>query len=223
MQYFSLHNWAVTPREAKAIQADLASQVITHNNFSEIKTIAGADIALDTERNLGFGGVIIYTYPDLKKVERAHAVVPLQFPYIPGLLAFREGPVLLKAFEQLKIEPDLIIFDGQGIAHPRRLGIASHMGLILNKPTIGCAKKVLVGKYQEPDLAQGNQTPLVDKGEVIGTCLRTRFKVKPIFVSIGHKVDLPTAIKIVISCLDGTRIPKPTREADHYVKDTIPV
>lgn len=217
MKIQALHEWNVSPNEAKAIQNDLRSQIITHNDFKEIKTIAGADIALDPEKNLGFGGVIVYRYPDLVEIERREAILPLTFPYIPGLLAFREGPVLLKAFEQLHNEPDLIFFDGQGLAHPRRMGIASHMGLFLDRPTIGVAKSLLVGKYQEPGLSLGDQTPLIDKNETIGVCLRTRFKVRPIFVSIGHKIDLPTAVQFVLSCLDGTRIPKPTKEADQYV------
>lgn len=219
MKFSSLHPWNVSVQEAKAIQNDLASQVIRHNHFGEIQTIAGADIALDPETNTGYGGVIVYHYPDLIEIERASAIAHIEFPYIPGLLAFREGLILLKAFEQLKTKPDLVMFDGQGIAHPRRLGIASHMGLWLGTPTIGVAKSVLVGKYQEPDLMAASQTPLVDKNERIGICLRTRFKVKPIFVSIGHKIDLPTAVKITLSCLDGTRIPKPTREADKYVEE----
>lgn len=219
MNFTTLHNWNLSPQEAKAIQNDLAAQVIRHNNFGEIQTIAGADIALDPETETGYAGVIVYSYPDLKEVERVSAVAPIKFPYIPGLLAFREGPILLKAFEKLKTKPDLVMFDGQGLAHPRRLGIASHMGLLLNLPTIGVAKKVLVGKYQEPDLTIGAQTPLIDKNEIIGICLRTRFKVKPIFISIGHKIDLPTAAKITLSCLAGTRIPKPTREADKFVEE----
>lgn len=212
-----MHPWNVTPQEAKAIQNDLAAQVIRRNDFDEIKTIAGADIALDPETNTGFAGVIVYRYPNLKEIERVSATAPIEFPYIPGLLAFREGPILLKAFAKLKSKPDLVMFDGQGIAHPRRLGIASHMGLWLNLPTIGIAKKVLVGKYQGPGLAAGAQTPLTDKNETVGICLRPRSKVKPVFVSIGHKIDLPTAVKFTLSCLDETRIPKPTREADHFV------
>ena len=211
-----MRNWNVSPQQATEIQKELAKKVV-RTGVPNIKTIAGADIAIDEEKKLGFGGVIVYSYPELRELERAQAVVPLEFPYIPGLLAFREGPVLLKVFESLKSDPDLIMFDGQGIAHPRRLGIASHLGLILDKPTIGCAKKVLVGKYQEPDLNVGSQTYLMDKNEEIGACLRTRFKVKPIFVSIGHKIDLTTAVEIVLKCGDGKRIPKPTREADQYV------
>lgn len=212
--------WNVTAQEAKAIQNDLAVQVIRHNSFGEIKTIAGADVAFNPETNTGYAGIIVYQYPNLQEMERTSATLPIKFPYIPGLLAFREGPVLLKAFAQLKTKPDLVMFDGQGIAHPRRLGIASHMGLWLNLPTIGVAKKVLIGKHQEPELTIGSQTPLVDKSETIGMCLRSRAKVKPIFVSIGHKIDLPTAVKFALQCLDGTRIPKPTREADHWVAQT---
>lgn len=217
MQFASLHPWNVIPQEAKAIQNDLAGQVIQHNDFSEIKTIAGADIALDPTTNTGFAGVIVYSYPDIKELERISATALIEFSYIPGLLAFREGPILLKAFEKLKTKPDLVMFDGQGIAHPRRLGIASHMGLWLDCPTIGVAKTVLIGKYEEPGVTAGSRSPLTHKNETIGIALRTRSNVKPIFVSIGHKIDLPTAVKITLSCLDKTRIPKPTREADRFV------
>lgn len=218
MIFPTLHPWNVTPPEARAIQNDLAAGVIPRNEFGKIETIAGADIALDPETNTGYAGVVVYDVHGLQEIERASAAALIEFPYIPGLLAFREGPVLLKAFEKLKTRPDLVMFDGQGLAHPRRLGIASHMGLWLDCPTIGVAKKVLVGKYREPDWTAGSQTPLTDKNETIGMCVRSRTRVKPIFVSIGHKIDLPTAVKFTLSCLDGTRIPKPTREADHFVE-----
>lgn len=211
------HPWNVNIQEAKVIQASLASQVITENRFGRLQTIAGADIALDPKQNLGFGGMIVYEYPTLKEIERAFAILPLTFPYIPGLLAFREGPVLLKAFEKLKTKPDLIFFDGQGVAHPRRLGIASHMGLLLDLPTIGCAKSILVGRFENLEVTKGSQSPLIDKEEIVGAALCSRNKVQPIFISVGHKIDLSTSVKITLTCLDGTRIPKPTREADAYV------
>lgn len=212
-----LHSWDVTAAEARAIQNDLAARVIRSNDFGSIQTIAGADVSLDKEKGLGFGGVIVYSYPKLQEIERTASVVELKFPYIPGLLAFREAPVLLKAFAKLKVKPDLIFFDGQGIAHPRRLGIASHLGLFLDCPTIGCAKSLLIGKYQEPGLSQGSQSDLIDKNEVIGKVLRTRAHVRPIFISLGHRIDLSTAVQFVLSCADGFRIPKPTREADRFV------
>jgi deoxyribonuclease V len=141
----------------------------------------------------------------------------LTFPYLPGLLAFREAPVLLAALALLATEPDLLLFDGQGIAHGRRMGIATHMGILLNKPTIGCAKSRLVGTFEEPGTDRGSYKPLVHAGETVGAVVRTRRGVKPIFVSPGTGISLRTAIQIVVQCLDGYRIPKPTREADHYV------
>lgn len=232
MKIKNLHSWNLSPQEAIAIQRDLQKEIILKKKFGRIETIAGADMAIDDNRKLGFAGVIVYSFPDLIEIERQDAVVPIRLPYIPGLLAFREGPVLLEAFKKLRTAPDIVMFDGQGIAHPRGLGIASHMGLFLDKPTIGCAKSRLIGEYKEPGNNVGDWSPLfysssepLDKarGEsrsarIIGAVLRTRKNVKPIFVSPGHMIDLASSIQIVLQCLDRTRIPKPTREADHFVK-----
>jgi len=163
--------------------------------------------------------VIVYQFPQLREVERRMARRTLRFPYVPGLLSFRESPVLLAAIEQLRTEPDLILVDGHGIAHPRRFGIACHLGLLLDRPTIGCAKSILVGEAAEPGVRAGSTAPLVDKGEIVGTVLRTRDRVKPIYVTTGHRVSLESAVRIARQCLDGFRIPKPTREADHFVRD----
>ncbi|MEW5995255.1 MAG: deoxyribonuclease V [Candidatus Zixiibacteriota bacterium] len=217
MKYRNLHPWNVSPKEAMRIQAELRSQVVLERGFGEIGFIAGADIALDKDTNKGYAGVIVYRFPELIEVERRHAVENLTFPYIPGLLAFREAPVLLKAFAEVKQEPDVIVFDGQGLAHPRRVGIATHMGLLLDKPSIGCAKSRLIGRYEEPGAQAGQYTPLTDSGETIGAVLRTRDNVNPVFISPGHKVDLSSSIEIIMKCVDGYRIPKPTREADHFV------
>jgi deoxyribonuclease V len=141
----------------------------------------------------------------------------LRFPYVPGLLSFREGPILVAAFGRLRIEPDVILIDGQGFAHPRRFGIASHLGLVLDTPTIGCAKSILVGEAEEPGGRSGSTSPLMHQGERVGMALRTRDNVRPIYVSIGHRVSLESAVEIVARCTDGFRIPKPTREADHWV------
>lgn len=219
MKYRNLHPWNVTPQQAMKIQAELKAQVVLKSDFSEASLIAGADIALDKDTDKGYAGVIVYRFPELIEVERSHAVADITFPYIPGLLAFREAPVLLKAFIALKHEPDVIIFDGQGIAHPRRVGIATHMGLLLDKPSIGCAKSRLIGTFVEPGTRAGEYTLLEDSGEIVGAVLRTRDNVNPVFISPGHKIDLSAAIEIIMKCVDGYRIPKPTREADHFVAE----
>ena len=217
MRYQKLHPWHVTPAEGTGIQNELRKRVVLQNGFSRVDMVAGADMSIETKSNEGFAGVIVYTFPELNEVERRHAHCRLAFPYIPGLLAFREAPVLLEAFAKLENEPDVIVFDGQGIAHPRGLGIATHMGIILDKPTIGCAKSRLVGSFEEPGSEVGNYSPLVFGGSTVGAVLRTKKKVNPIFVSPGHKIDLETCVKILLQCNDGYRIPKPTRQADHFV------
>ncbi len=209
--------WNLSATEAIQLQNKLASQIIIEDKLSPIQKIAGADLALNLDKNEGIAGVILYEYPSLKEIERVYATAPLEMPYIPGLLSFREGPVLLKAFEKLKNSPDLILFDGQGIAHPRGLGIASHIGLILDIPSIGCAKSVLCGQYKEPNFERGSHSPLIYKGKEIGTALRTKEKVKPMFISPGHRISLKTSVRIVLDCNSGYRLPKPTREADRYV------
>lgn len=215
------HPWNLSPRDAIDLQEKLASQIRLEEESTEIRTVAGADMSIDTRAGTGFAGVIVFEFPSLKEIERVSASAPLTFPYIPGLLSFREGPILLKAFEKLKTTPDVILFDGQGIAHPRRLGIASHMGLLLDRPTIGCGKSLLCGTYQEPGPEKGAMAPLIVTGEsgpeTVGTILRTRDRVNPIFVSPGHRMSHRKAVEIVLQCLDGYRIPKPTRLADQFV------
>jgi deoxyribonuclease V len=176
-------------------------------------------MAFDPETNWAFAGVIVYRFPELEEVERRMAQRLLRFPYVPGLLSFREGPVLLAAFRRLRIRPEVILIDGHGLAHPRRFGIACHLGLLLDRPTIGCAKSILVGEAAEPGLHAGSTVPLVDRGETVGVALRTRDRVRPIYVTIGHRVSLASAVSIVSQCVDGLRIPKPTHEADHWVRD----
>ncbi|MEO8397495.1 MAG: endonuclease V, partial [Chloroflexota bacterium] len=157
--------------------------------------------------------VVVLSFPDMQVIETSLATMPTPFPYIPGLLSFREGPVLEVAFGKLQAEPDVLIFDGMGRAHPRRIGIASHMGLWLQKPTIGCGKTLFVGKFVEPGNERGDFTDLVDKGEVIGAALRTRPNVKPVFISVGHLADLPTSLKLVMACTSKYRLPDPIRAA----------
>jgi deoxyribonuclease V len=218
MNFRPLHPWKLTPKQAIDLQLQLVRKVVTENQLASVRYVAGADIAMEKDSDMGYAGVLVMTYPELNVVEQRYVEVKLSFPYIPGLLAFREAPVLLEAFSQVKHEPDLILVDGQGLAHPRRFGIASHLGLLLNKPTIGCAKSRLFGRHEEPESKKGSFADLLDKeGNVIGAVLRTRERTHPIYVSIGHKVDLPTAIRYTLGCCRGYRIPEPTRQADIYV------
>ena len=211
--------WDLAPREAMRLQESLRERVELEDRFGEIRYVAGADMAFDPATEVAFGGVIVYRLPGLEEVERRMARRRLRFPYVPGLLSFRECPILLAAFARLKTEPDLILIDGQGYAHPRRLGIACHIGILFDKPTIGCAKSRLVGEHDEPAQRAGSTAALTLEGERVGVVLRTREGVKPIYVSTGHRVSIESAVGLVKQCLDGFRIPKPTREADHYVRD----
>lgn len=201
------------------LQRELARCVIADGALPCVRTVAGADLAFEEGGRGAVAGLIVYRMPDLHEIERVSVRAPVTYPYIPGLLSFREGPVLEKLFERVRTTPDVVLFDGQGMAHPRRLGIASHMGLILDCPTIGVAKSRLIGVHDEPGPNVGDWAGLVDEktGDTIGAVVRTRANVKPIYVSIGHKISLPRAIEIVLMCLDRTRIPKPTRDADRWV------
>lgn len=221
MKIARLHSWAISPTEAISLQRELADRVRLCGLGGAPKVIAGADIAIDRHSGEGIAAVILYSYPSLDEIERRSARARLTYPYIPGLLSFREAPVLLKTFSKLRHDPDVALFDGQGIAHPRGLGLASHMGLWLGIPTIGCAKSRLIGKHREPGAKRGSFAKLsydIDGRErTIGACLRTRDRVKPIYVSPGHLIDLDASLDIVLTCFDGTRVPKPTREADRLV------
>jgi deoxyribonuclease V len=211
--------WDLSPREAMRLQERLRARVILDDQFKKIRTVAGADLAFDPATDTAFAGVIVYHFPELEEVERRYARRKLRFPYVPGLLSFRESPVLLAGFAKLRTEPDLILIDGHGLAHPRLFGIACHIGVLFDKPTIGCGKSLLVGEYKEPAAREGSSSPLIYRNLRAGTVLRTRSEVKPIFVTQGHRVSLDTAVRMVRACTDGFRIPKPTREADHYVRD----
>jgi len=204
------HRWDVTGAEAHAIQHRLAPRVERETRLGEVRVIAGVDMSA---KDVARAAIVLLSYPDLATIEIARAERPLVFPYIPGLLSFREGPAVLAAFAQLRGTPDLVLFDGQGIAHPRRLGIGAHIGALLDLPSIGVAKSVLTGRGPEPGPAPGDWSPLTDKGEVVAAALRTKRNVKPVYVSIGHRVDLPTAIHWVLACGRGYRLPEPTRRA----------
>jgi deoxyribonuclease V len=201
-----------TPREAVALQRELAGRVIRETTEGPPETIAGVDISVRDDK--ARAAIVVASYPDLEPIESAIAVRPVEFPYVPGLLGFRELPSILDAYEKLRGEVDLLMVDGHGLAHPRRFGIACHLGVELDRPAIGCAKSLLVGEYREPALRRGSSTQLRHRGEVIGRVLRTRDGVRPVFVSIGHRIDLDTATRIVLRCGRGYRLPEPTRAAD---------
>ncbi|MDT4897745.1 MAG: deoxyribonuclease [Acidobacteriota bacterium] len=218
-QYKQLHDWTMTPKEAVELQKSLRERVALQPLRKRIETIAGADISFNKFSPIVYAGLVVMRLPSLEVIEEVGVVSETQFPYVPGLLSFREAPSVLEAWAKLKTEPDAVMFDGQGIAHPRRVGIASHVGLIVNRPTLGCAKSVLVGKYEEPGEARGNWTELIDpkNGETVGAAVRTKTKVQPIFVSPGHLIDLKGAIKLTLDCDGGYRQPEPTRRAHHLV------
>jgi len=220
MQAVIPHRWDLTPPAAARLQLEMRGRLKKEKDFGAIRTVAGADIALSARGReaMGYAGVIVYSFPDLKEIERQSARRPLTFPYVPGLLVFREGPALLDAFARLRTEPDLLLFDAHGYSHPRRFGLACHLSVVLDKPGIGVAKSLLVGDYREPPDRVGAWTPLVEGEETIGAVLRTRKGVQPVFISIGHRINLEAAVELALACTDGTRIPKPTREADHFVE-----
>ncbi|MBN2005318.1 MAG: deoxyribonuclease V [Anaerolineae bacterium] len=206
------HSWDLAPAEAIRLQVQLAAQVQRDVPLGSLSTVAGIDASY--QDGLARAAVAVLSFPDLTIVESVIAERPVSYPYVPGLLSFREAPAVLDAFEHLTVTPDLLVFDGHGIAHPRRLGIASHVGLLVDIPAIGCAKRRLCGKYVEPDRAQGNFAYLRDGDEIIGAVLRTRTGVKPVFISVGHRVNLPEAIQCMLACTRGYRLPEPTRQAD---------
>jgi len=205
------HPWAVSPEEAEAIQRRLAPLVQETPLASMPRTIAGIDVSVSGEA--ARSAVVILTYPDLQPLEQVTAEQMVTFPYVPGLLSFREVPVILSALRHLSIMPDLLVCDAQGRAHPRRLGLASHLGVLTDLPTIGCAKSRLTGEHEEPGNEPGAWAPLLDGDEVIGAVVRTRAGVSPVYVSVGHRVDLAGAIAIIIACCRGYRLPEPTRLA----------
>lgn len=214
MEINYLHPFDVNYQEALAIQKSLREKLVLNDDCRlPIESIAGADISCALNSDLFFAAVVLHTYPEMKIIEETYAIHKAAFPYIPGLLTFREGPPLLAAFAKLCHVPDLVIFDGQGIAHPRGLGLASHMGLLLDMPSIGCAKTRLWGSCGELGEKAGDRVPLTYEDSVIGSVVRTRTGVKPLFVSQGHRVSLQKAVDVVISSCRGYRLPEPVRNA----------
>jgi deoxyribonuclease V len=212
-KYEQLHDWNVTPREAVELQKSLRERVRLQPLRKKIKTIAGADISFNKFSPVVYAGLVVLSLPSLEIIEEVGVVSETKFPYVPGLLSFRETPSVLEAWAKLKTEPDAVMFDGQGIAHPRRVGIASHVGLLINRPTLGCAKSVLVGKFEEPGRERGSWSEMIDKSEVVGAALRTKANVSPVYVSPGHLIDLEGAVSLALECDGGYRQPEPTRRA----------
>lgn len=203
--------------QAREMQEALRSRLRICDDFTRLELIAGVDVGYDMVRNLAHASVVTMK-SDLKPIEQVQAFVPAEFPYIPGLLAFREIPAILSALSALKATPDVLMVDGQGIAHPRRMGIAAHLGVILDMPSIGVAKSRLTGRFDVPGLEKGARSPLMAGKECIGMVLRSRDKVKPLFVSPGHRVSMETAVELTLRCLTRYRLPEPTRLADKLSK-----
>ncbi len=208
-----LHSWDLTPREAVAVQRRLARRVRLRPLPARIATIAGADVAFSGRTGRFSAAVVVMSFPGLAVLERVTAAGTTRWPYLPGLFSFRELPPLLEAFARLSLCPDVLLFDGQGIAHPRRCGLASHAGLLLGVPSVGCAKSRLVGEYREPGSRRGARARLVDRGETVGAVVRTREGVRPLYVSPGHLADLASAVALVLATARRFRIPEPLREA----------
>jgi deoxyribonuclease V len=214
MQIDWRENWAASVTEAKLIQEQLRNQVITKDDLGTVNYVAGVDAGFLEHNQITQAAIAVLTFPQLELVEQAIAKITTTFPYIPGYLSFREIPAILEAFKKLQITPNLILCDGQGLAHPRRFGLACHLGVLLDLPTIGVAKSLFVGKHEELAAEKGSWQPLIDKQETIGLVLRSRTNVKPIYISIGHKISLPTAKDYVMKCLTKYRLPETTRWAD---------
>lgn len=217
MKPHRLHPWHVTPREAARIQSELRSMLRLEPFAGPVRLVAGADVAFSRKDDLVFAAVVLMTWPDCVTAATATVVREGTFPYVPGLLSFREGPAVVEAFGRLDAEPDLLFFDGQGTAHPRRLGLASHIGLLLDLPSIGCAKSRLCGEHREPGKRRGSSAALTDNDEVVGAVLRTRDGVRPMYVSPGQRMDLPSAIAFTLAACKGFRLPEPTRQAHTLV------
>jgi deoxyribonuclease V len=211
-----LHPWKVTPEQAIRIQENLRHQIILKKTFSRVTIIGGADVSYPKEGNFLLGAVVVLSFPQMETLEAATACGKITFPYLPGLLTFREGPVLIKAFQKLRTRPDVLIFDGQGIAHPRAMGLATHLGIWLNLPSVGCAKTPLLGGSVAPRPPKGSYELIQKDGREVGVVLRTKDRVKPVFVSPGYRIDLRTSIQLVLDSCQGFRIPEPLRRAHHF-------
>jgi len=217
------HPWDLPVKEAETLQARLAKQVVARTTFKRnaIKTVAGVDVGF--QGGVAHAAVVVLSFPGLEPLDFSLGEAPVTFPYVPGLLAFREGPAVMAALARLATWPDLFLFDAQGIAHPRRLGLAAHLGVILDSPSIGCAKSRLIGSHDEPGKAMGDWVYLYSDNQVIGVVVRTKTGAQPLYLSIGHRVDLETARDLVLRCIKGHRLPEPARLAHDVVgRATLP-
>ena len=214
MHFDAPHRWDVSPKEAVAIQRELANRLVIEDRLDPVAAVAGVDVGFEQQGRIARAVVAVFSFPALEPLEQHLARLPTPFPYVPGLLSFREIPVILEALAQLEHIPQLLLCDGQGIAHPRRLGVAAHLGLVTDIPSIGVGKSRLTGDFREPGPNRGDSSPLTDQGERIGTVLRTRTKVKPVFVSPGHRVSQESAVEYVLACTPRYRLPEPIRAAD---------
>lgn len=208
--------WPRTVAGARALQERLAARVRAAGGPRRVRLLAGADLAYHPEGSRAWAAVVLLAWPELTVVEAATAAGRPRFPYVPGYLTFREGPLLLAAFRRLRRRPDLCLFDGAGLAHPRRFGLACHMGVLLGLPSVGCAKSLLVGTYREPGPARGAWSPILLEGAPVGAAVRTRAGVAPVFVSPGHRIGLPAAVRWVLACA-RYRVPEPIRLAEQLV------
>jgi len=208
-----LHSWKVNVEEAIQIQEALRGRVILRNTFKDVTKIGGADVGYSRDKHFLYAAIVVLSFPEMETLEIANAHGKIPFPYIPGLFSFREGPILIKAFRKLNLKPDVMIFEGQGIAHPRGFGLASHLGLWLDLPSIGCAKTPLLGDFIYPGSSKGSYEVMRRGREEVGVVLRTRENVKPMFISPGHRIDLETSMKVVLKTCTKFRIPEPLRKA----------
>ena len=218
MDYRRPHRWDVTPQEAIRIQQDLCTKIVARDEErTDFRTVAGMDVSYDKRSPWLFAAIVVMGLPGFQIVETTEVRAKAEFPYVPGLLSFRESPGGLEAWQKLRSRPDCLICDGHGYAHPRRFGFACHFGLLVDLPTIGFAKSVLVGTFKAPGVKRGDTSDLVDAGEVIGAALRTREGAEPVFVSIGHRISLARAVATILACTSGYRIPEPIRMAHTLV------
>ena len=213
MRVEELHGFDLSPAEARRLQGELASRVVAEPplDLGAVRYVAGADVS--TQGDKAYATVVILDFPRLSAVEVQGFEAPLEVPYVPGLLSFREMPSVLGALKKVETAAEVMVLDAQGLAHPRRMGLASHIGLFLEVPTVGCAKSVLVGKFEEPGVGKGSATELVHRGEVVGRAVRTRERVSPVYVSVGNGIDLDSSVELVLACCTRYRLPEPTRQA----------